>query len=424
MAKLAANSLEGNSQREALRIVLFGILLLLGQALLLWAPWPASAQSYETYFRYLNDYPNHKELGWANHVQGGTHDNDHWYITQEFRVWRFPVTLDLNSVDSPFSTPGISFRNLITVDQLWSAGYRHLGDPTFYTYGKHGYLLIPLEGNTELYKPAPPAAIGVFRYDAKTAQIEYVAHSEFPMSGGAGRQGGAPWCAVDPQGSLYSSNFSDASTIYKYHVEWKLLQAAHPKLELTPESPLILRDEGGSVFALQDVQGGEISPDGQLFYFVARDLHVFNISTGRRVRQSSNGSGSFNYQVRGSGLEIPEGMAIWDLDDGRAPGIRGQLHVFLLNFDVSVVWFKHYDGAMDVDGIAGIDDQRSVVERKVVKEPIHPFLNVPFKTIEFAHSNAWNGAHLNIKAGSYPEKVTLSKPVKLVAKGGTVTIGK
>src|SRR5260370_20284082 len=137
----------------------------------------------------------------------------------------------------------------------------------------------------------------------------------------------APWCAVDPQGHLYSSNFYDASTIFKYGVDWNLLAATRPELKLTPEPPLILRDEGGSVFALHDVQGGEISPDGRLFYFVAKDLHVFNTSTGWRVRQSTNGSGWFNFQVRGGPThEIPEGMAIWDLDDGRAPGIRGQLH--------------------------------------------------------------------------------------------------
>jgi hypothetical protein len=403
--------LEANRQREAMRTVLFGALLLFGQALSPWAPGSVSAQqSYETYFRYLNDYPNHKELGWAYHVQGGTHDDDHWYFTQELdldgtngAIWRLPVSLDLNS-DKPFSAPGVAYRRLDTIDQLWGAHYRHLGDPTYYKYGDQGYLLIPLEGHGDA-KPVAAPAIGVFRYDPTSNQIVYVAHREIPQSD-------APWCAVDPQGYLYSSNYYDASKIFKYHVDWSLLATKHPKLELTPASPLILRDEGGSVFALQEVQGGEISPDGQLFYFVARDLHVFNMSSGWRVRQSGNGSGWFNYQVRGGTFhEIPEGMAIWDLDDGRAPGIRGQLHVFLLNYDVGQVWFKHYDGAIDVDGIAGIDKARD-----------SPLL--PYKTVGYAYSKAWNGAHINIKAGSHPETLTLSKPVKLVAKGGTVTIGK
>src|SRR6266480_3404344 len=99
---------EANRKREVVRIVLCGALLFFGQALLLWAPGHVRAQqSYQTYFRYLNDYPNHKELGWALHVQGATHDDDHWYITQEARIWRFPVTLDLNSIDIPASTGGI-----------------------------------------------------------------------------------------------------------------------------------------------------------------------------------------------------------------------------------------------------------------------------------------------------------------------------
>jgi hypothetical protein len=416
-------SREARRQRYTAEMVLFGILLLFGQAPLLRAPGAVRAeQSYDTYFRFLNDYPNHKGLGWAYHAQGGTHDDDHWYITQEARIWRFPVTLDLNSIDLPFFTPGVTFRNLITVDQLWSVGYGHLGDPTYYKYGDQGYLLVPLEYNNDLHKhkPEPRPAIGVFRYDPKLNQIVYVAHSEVPQTPHAIPPNGAPWCAVDPAGYLYSSNYDDASTIFKYHVDWKLLQGTRPHLELIPESPLILRDEGGSVCALQNVQGGEISPDGQLLYFVARDLHVFNISTGRRIRQSSNGSGWFNYEVRGGPYnEIPEGLAIWDLDDGRAPGIRGQLHVFLLNKLLDIVWFKHYDWTISVDGSVGTD-------RKSDLFPLTP----PFKTSGVAKTvgdgqrQAWDGAHISIQAGSYPEKLTLSKPVKLVAKGGTVTIGK
>jgi hypothetical protein len=151
------------------------------------------------------------------------------------------------------------------------------------------------------------------------------------------------------------------------------------------------------------------------------------MSTGKLMGESSNGSGVFNFEIHTGRLEVAEGLTIWDLDDGRAPHIRGQLHVFMF-YDDKIgddnAYLKHYDGTIDVDGIAGIDDLRTVRERTLIKEPTHQFLNVPFKTIGFAQSNAWNGAQINMKAGSYPEKLTLSKPVKLVAKGGTVIIGK
>ncbi len=47
----------------------------------------------------------------------------------------------------------------------------------------------------------------------------------------------------------------------------------------------------------------------------------------------------------------------------------------------------------------------------------------PFNTIGEAYGFAWKGARLKIKAGSYPETLTLSKKLDLVADGGTVTIG-
>lgn len=414
MAMRETNRLEANRQREAVRIVLFGILVLLGQALLLREPGPVSAQqSYEAYYRYVKEYPSHRATGWTEHPQGATHDQDNWYITQEKALWRIPVEHDLNSVSN--SDPGVSKIELDDFGVLTKARFNHFGDPTYYEYDGRGFVLVPLEGDDG-------QGIAVFRADAT---LSYVTYQKID-------QAHASWCAVDasdPQGHLYSApDYDFAIHIYKYRVDWETLRYGKPpKLQLTYESSLTL-----SSLVSAGLQGGKISPDGKLLYLSMyggtqffSGIKVYEMSTGKLVRESTNGSGWFNYEVRGGTFhEITEGIVIWDLDDGRAPGIRGQLHVFLLNYDTSVVWFKHYDGAMDVDGSAGIDDMRSALERKLVKEPTHPSPLVPFKTIGFAESNAWNGARLNIKAGSYPEKLTLSKPVKLVAKGGAVTIGK
>src|SRR5262249_40919042 len=39
------------------------------------------------------------------------------------------------------------------------------------------------------------------------------------------------------------------------------------------------------------------------------------------------------------------------------------------------------------------------------------------------NSQAWDGARIKIRAGSYPETLTLSRPTTLIASGGAVTIG-
>jgi hypothetical protein len=334
-------------------------------------------------------------------------------------LWRIPVEHDLNSVSN--SDPGVSKIALDDFAVLTRARFNHFGDPTYYEYGGQGFVLVPLEGDSG-------QGIGVFRADAT---LSYVTYEKID-------QAHASWCAVDPsdpEGHLYSApDYDFAINIYKYRVDWEALAYGKPpKLVLTYESSLTL-----SSLVSAGLQGGKISPDGKLLYLSIfggmsffSGIRVYEMSTGKLVGESSNGSGWFNYEIHPKSFQVAEGLVIWDLDDGRAPGIRGQLHVFMFYHpDLGVklardgVYFKHYDGAIDVDGIAGIDDMRTMVERKFVKEPTHPFPLVPFKTVGFAYSKAWDGAHISIQAGSYPEKLTLSKPLKLVAKGGAVTIGK
>jgi hypothetical protein len=48
----------------------------------------------------------------------------------------------------------------------------------------------------------------------------------------------------------------------------------------------------------------------------------------------------------------------------------------------------------------------------------------PFRTITAGYQFAWDNTRLKIKAGSYNEAVTFSKPMTILADGGTVTIGR
>jgi hypothetical protein len=44
--------------------------------------------------------------------------------------------------------------------------------------------------------------------------------------------------------------------------------------------------------------------------------------------------------------------------------------------------------------------------------------------VGLANYLAWDGARIDIKTGTYPETLTFSKRMEIVASGGTVTIGK
>jgi subtilisin family serine protease len=52
------------------------------------------------------------------------------------------------------------------------------------------------------------------------------------------------------------------------------------------------------------------------------------------------------------------------------------------------------------------------------------FSSMPFNTVGEANNIAWNGARLLIDAGSYPESLTFSTRLTVIAQGGTVFIGR
>ena len=160
--------------------------------------------------------------------------------------------------------------------------------------------------------------LAAFRADT----LEYIDHVSIPG------QTLASWCAINPQGVVYSSNSDGVTAINRFNVNWNLLKYNNAlSLAVAPPLPLAVTLEG--------VQGGVVTPSGELLYMVADGIHVFELSTGQRIKQSNNGGGLFSYMYNSSLPENdePEGLTIWDLDGGQAPGIRGQLHVLLLNND-------------------------------------------------------------------------------------------
>jgi hypothetical protein len=133
-----------------------------------------------------------------------------------------------------------------------------------------------------------------------------------------------------------------------------------------------------------------------------------------RVQRSTNGSGYFNYEYHTNFpvKQEPEGLTIWDLDNDRAPGIKGQLHVLLLNNDWpddDNVYMKHYTGTIYVDR-AYTGEEKGIPSK-------------PFRTVGQANDLAWDGAQIKIKTGTYPEALTFSKRIRVLVENGPVIIG-
>ncbi len=410
-----------NTKKDILAVILFSVIV---QTISVLLPGYAYAlDSYEGYYLFLGNYPHDKNPGWHEDVQGIAHDLDNWFITQTFAFWKIPVTHDLNqSVLS--SDPGV-----IKIDVhntgLNNEGYNHFGDLEYYEYNGQGYVFVSVECivfNTwpvdNVPCDSPPPAFAVFNAD----DLSYIDHVY------AGDKSATGWCAVDPtNGDLYSFAGDNNSYIYKYTVDWNALKSNNT-LILTNRDSVYLYDENGSPLTSHRLgQGGVISPSGEMLYLIGGfydelrpddGIHVFDLTTGRRIQRSTNGNGYFNYEWHpGSDTyDEPEGLTIWDLDaDGRAPGISGQLHVLMLDNDITSdddVYLKHYTLNISVDkNYTGVEDGTT---------------NYPFNTVNEAINfyPAWDGAQVKIQAGTYPETLSTPERVRIISNAGTSIIGK
>ncbi len=356
----------------------------------------------------INNYPRDEEPGWADEANGIANDRNNWFITQRKRLWRIPVGVDLKHVSS--HSPGVTVIELERVEQL--RGFDHFGDLDYYEFEGRGFVLVPVE----FAEKQQEAVIAIF--DANT--LRYVTHAALP------ERRHASWVAVDPEGYIYTSEFRQQRSIEKYRPEWNLLRERN-ELRLTRLPPVNLLDRNGSSIIIDSVQGGAISSDGRHLYLVAGyytgshpswGIHIFNLRTGRRLVRSNKRKGVFKYEfhpngIRGRGGEEPEGMAIWDLDDGRAPGIKGQLHVLLLRneADTDDIYLKHYSNKIYVN--------------KSARCPGNGWPSEPFCLLKTALNEALPEDIIMIKSGNYSERrLIINQRLTLMAIAGPVIIGR
>jgi len=411
----------------------------------IWFSQSTAQQAYEAYYLKIKSYPEDATHDWnpsGTESQGVTHDDANWYFTNtdfdggNARLWRIPVSVALNQNVS--SRPGVRVASMVGTPSLNSAKYNHWGDPDHYRYNGTDYILVPMTSGVRL-----PPAIAVFR----AADLSFVAYNPFPSGGDLPDIG---WCAVTPAGDLITSK-DDAKVLLRYSVAWNLLQSSPPQLFMTYKDTHPLRDANGAplndVTLIHNMQGGEFTPSGELLYissgngeclgfghgrFATDGIHVFETATWREIQRSANSArgerGYFNYSFDNGctclfGSQTPEGLTIWDLDDGRAPNVSGQLHV-LMNFYNryascdDALSIQHFGGKLYVDGANGFPPAWA--------DPLPGTAARPFNTVNNAFNwyPAWDRVQIIIRADSYPETGTFSKRVRITSQGGAAIVGK
>ncbi|MEZ5042899.1 MAG: hypothetical protein R2828_23590 [Saprospiraceae bacterium] len=307
---------------------------------------------------YIGQYPKERYTNWSTELQGVTHDTGNWFFTQAEKLWKFPLTHDLNKPVGG-SSPAHGIYMCTIPDHLAKRGYNHFCDLDYFD----GYLFVPIEG------PSLFPLLLVY----KAANLEYIGSHIIREQTGAG------WCAIDPiHKGLYSSNgYIDhqktTHRLNRYAIDFELLKQG--KVVLTFIDHFYLWDESGKHHQNMKgyMQGGDFSEDGKYLYLVngkdnketaARDggIWVFDTHTHRLFTKSYSTQSDFNhpnysktsinenfkyeYHPGRDGFllkyEEPEGITVGNINGYK---IKGQIHVIMLDNGLSFdeLYFKHYE---------------------------------------------------------------------------------
>ena len=372
---------------------------------------------YEAYYRNIIVYPHDTQPGYHVEVQGVAHDQDHWYITQQDALWKIPVEFDLD--DLPDSDL-IRVKGIVDVSAICSLGYDHFGDLDYYNFNGSGYLVIPIEDTDDTCgEQAAPYAFAIFKTNYN---LDFVGFDTIDTNDGS-------WIAVDKAGKIVTSpSWTNTTSLVTYDYNWAGAAQSPPVVDFTLTMTNTLEDWDKQPLNIHRSQGAAFSESGELLYVAAdgdNDLsipcaiHVFD-TTGtnwRRIAVSSQQEGApFYYSCDTSWniAEESEGVDYWDLDNGRAPNIRGQLHVLQLDnetFDSDdTIFFEHFTNVIHVDRAYGGGDGDGTVMR-------------PYTTTHQAQQLAWHGSKIKIQGGAYPEAVTFSKYIQVSVKDGAAVLG-
>ncbi len=274
------------------------------------------------FFQRINAYPSDSTTIYSEELQGVTHNEDHWFISQKSRLWKIPVGVDLNNVTDDNSIGIFS----IPIPPELAMDYDHLGDLDFY----NGYLFVGLE-NSDDNRTARIAC-----FDAET--LNFIGSDVVPE-----QDGHASWCAVNTvDGYLYSSAFNNVTQLFAYQFTISI-----NSFNLSLIKTVALHKENEEPFVLSGIQGGVFITENEETYlfltseeYETRGVQIFRWSDTQRIQNIF-----IDREYLTFGEEI-EGLTYWDLSNGIAPGIHGQLHILELDNDClsadEVKDFYHY----------------------------------------------------------------------------------
>ena len=117
----------------------------------------AKEQAYEAYYWSLADYPDDSATEWAEDVQGITHDATNWVITQTDKVWKIPVSQDLEDVSC--DDPGVVCKTFNDWPAL--SDYNHMGDPEYFG----GFIFIPVMNSRTSEAKSPLRHLRLRRFE-------------------------------------------------------------------------------------------------------------------------------------------------------------------------------------------------------------------------------------------------------------------
>jgi len=366
------------------------------------------AERFDGYYNYINDYPVEAQTYYAEDIQGIAHDDDHWFITMSGsdgnKLYKIHVS-------EPLSYPTPTAETTPLLSGLWQLGFTKFKAMDSYKnpYDGAWYLVVAVEGH---------GIGGVAIYDNNLTLKGAAAFSD---------QKSAGWCAVDNDGFVFSG-ISKKDFVKKYSLDWAAV-AATGAVSVQFVNNVDLKKSDGSSLTLDNMQGADFTPEGDKLFMVTGfvgvpegpdGIHVFDATDTsnelRRIRKSGQ-SGLFEYEFDTEEAlhdQEPEGLIFWDLTDGRAPSVQGELHVLLLDNDLynDDIYIKHYTKGIYVNSL-------------MPDLPSSGDPNLPDSTITEAVGHAYNDMELRITGGNYPESVTISKRLLLKANPGTghVVIG-
>ena len=269
------------------------------------------------------DFPSDRSFSWSEEVQGITHDEHNWYISQQNALWRIPAELNLNlSFSGAEKSLGID--RIQIPAPLLAQGYYHMGDIDYY----QGYIYVPVEGRHRPYK--------LLKVDAVTMQVKGVANFWE-------QQKHAPYVAINPEtGILYTSEFTPNKKVGLYG--YRMIDDENG-FRIVRETRLVLKNKkGDQLVKVNRIQGGE-------FDLATRTLFLVSDEVDGGIMAFDMDTGNFkychyvNYRPGFPNYEELEGITIWRKDEHHSEGVEGAIHVLMLDNDLNgdEVYLKHYD---------------------------------------------------------------------------------